>query len=125
MGYIFRFLESTDLGFINMTIKNLSTNRQVLKEMGEPLIVEENQSWIFCYESFKLVGFCAYTDNKILYFYTIPEFRNNGVFNELYNKLPLKEWTVIASNDSYPIFLKKGFKVVKNYKNCHKLIKKI
>lgn len=34
MGYIFRFLESTDLGFINMTIKNLSTNRQVLKEMG-------------------------------------------------------------------------------------------
>ena len=96
-----------------------------MKEMGEPLIVDRGQEWIFAYDKDILIGFCAYIKNRILYFYTIPEYRRKGVFNLLYNHLPEKEWQVVASNYSYPIFLKKGFEVIKNYVNCHRLIKKI
>lgn len=106
-------------------IKYISTSKECYKELGEPLLVEFGQTWLFDYCDNELRGFICYNKKTILYAYTLPKFRGKGVFNNLYEKLPYQEWNTIASNMSYPIFLKKGFEVVKNYVNCHKLIKKI
>lgn len=121
MEHLFRTVSSESYHFICDEIKYISTSGKAIKEMGEPFIVERGQTWIFAYLENELVGFCAYVGEKILYFYTVPEHRGKGVFNILYNEIPDRSWEVIASNDSYPIFVKKGFKVVKNYKTCHKL----
>lgn len=121
MEHIFKTVTSRSYHFICDEIKYLSTSRDVIKEMGEPLIVDRGQTWIFCYHNGDLCGFMAWYGVKILYAFTIPEMRRNGVFSTLYHELPDKSWEVVASNDSYPIFLKKGFVVVKNYKKCHKL----
>lgn len=121
MGYIFTTVASRSYHFICDEIKYLSTSREVIKEMGEPLIVDKGQTWIFCYHNGDLCGFMAWCGEKILYAYTKPDMRGNGVFSLLYSEIPDKPWEVVASTASYPIFLKKGFRVIKNYKNCHKL----
>jgi|SRR5690606_3441677 len=122
MGNIFRTVKSTSYHFICDEIKYLSTSRDVIKEMGEPLIVEKGKVWIFAYLGTELVGFISYYAESIIYAYTMPEFRGKGVFSLLYSELPTDvEWNVTASNASYPIFLKKGFTVIKNYSICHKL----
>lgn len=125
MGNIFRTIETKDKEIIVDAIKYIATDKVAIKEMGEPFIVSDNQTWLFCYHTNELYGFCAYTSNRILYFYTLPKYRGKGVFNTLYNLLPNREWQVISSNLSYSIFLKKGFRVIKNYVNCHRLIKTI
>ena len=121
MGYIFRIVKTSSRDFICDEIKYLSTSKEVIEEMGEPLLYNKNQWWHFAYIENKMAGFIAYSGNKILYAYTMPEFRNKGVFHHIYNSIPSKNWETIASNMSYPIFLSLGFKVVKNYKTCHKL----
>src|SRR5690606_41908039 len=110
--------------FVCDELRYLTPNREVIREMGEPIIIEKGQQWILCYYENLIVGFICFKNDKILYAYTSKIFRGKGVFNLLYSELPNRKWTTIASNMSYPIFLKKGFKVVKNYKNCHKLILK-
>lgn len=119
-----RIVKSKSKCFICNEIKFASTDRKVLKEMGEPFIYDESQTWIFAYKFDQLVGFICYDSKKILYVYVFTKFRNKGLFTVLYNELPTQEWKTIASNMSYKLFLNKGFEVLKNYKNCHKLIKK-
>lgn len=121
MGNIFESRITYDREEILNNIKYLGFEKEFLKEMGEPIILEDNQTWIFFYLSDKMVSFITYNHKKILYVYTLKEHRNKGLFDLMYKELPLNNWETIASNMSYPLFLKKGFKVVKNYKNCHKL----
>jgi len=92
--------------------------------MGEPFVYDPSQTWIFVYELEQLAGFICYNSKNILYVYIFPEFRNQGLFTVLYDELPIQKWETIASNMSYKLFLNKGFEVVKNYKNYHKLVKK-
>lgn len=125
MGHIFRILETQNIHEVVDIIKYISTSKECYKELGEPLLVDFGQTWLFSYQDEELRGFIAHNNTHILYAYTLPKFRGKGVFNLLYDKLPEQHWITIASNMSYPIFLKKGFEVVKNYVNCHKLIKKI
>lgn len=125
MGNIHRVLETQNIHEVVDIIKYISTSKECYKELGEPLLVEFGQTWLFDYEDNELRGFLTYNKTHILYAYTLPKFRGKGVFNILYEKVPYQSWITIASNMSYPIFLKKGFEVVKNYVNCHKLIKKI
>lgn len=119
-----RLVKSKSKYFICDEIKLISTDRSAIKEMGEPFIFDESQTWVFAYRYDQMVGFICYNLTKILYVYVLPEFRKRGIFTELYNELPPQKWEVVASNASYELFIKKGFEVVKNYKNCHKLIKK-
>lgn len=121
MGNLFRTIKTESHLFVCDELKYLSTNRKVISELGEPLIIEKGQYWILAYHLDILSGFISHKDNKILYAYTVELMRNKGVFNMLYNELPENDWETIASNMSYPIFIKKGFKVIKNYKTCHKL----
>lgn len=119
-----RLVKSKSKYFICDEIKLISTDRNAIKEMGEPFIYDESQTWVFAYRYDQMVGFICYNLTKILYVYVLPEFRKRGIFTELYNELPPQKWEVVASNASYKLFIKKGFEVVKNYKNCHKLIKR-
>lgn len=123
MGDIFRIIKSSSYYFICDEIKYLSTSKEVIKEMGEPLLVDKNQKWIFAYDKEgQLCGFIAYKKESILYVYVLPEYRGKGIFSILYNELPQNtSWNVLASNMSYPLFLRKGFTIIKNYKTCHKL----
>ncbi len=121
MGNIFRVLETQNIHEVVDIVKYISTSKEYYLEMNEPLLVDFGQTWLFDYQDSELRGFMCYNSTKILYAYTLPKFRGKGVFNNLYDRIPKKEWITVASNMSYPIFLKKGFKVVKNYVNCHKL----
>lgn len=124
MGYIFTILELESHYLVADELKMFTSNRDVIKELGEPIIVERGQKWILCMNGSDCIGFIGYNGNTILYAFTKKEYRNKGVFNFMYDNLPIQPWKTIASNISYPIFIKKGFEAVKNYKNCHKLIKK-
>lgn len=125
MEYFFRTIKSISLDYTINKIKELSTSKDVFKEMGEPLLVDKQQIWVFAFFKKELAGFICYNSNTILYVYTLPKFREKGLFTILYNELPFQDWKVIASNKSLNLFKRKGFKVVKNYKNCHKLELKI
>lgn len=107
--------------FIVQELNTLILNPEFIKEMGEPLICRMGQFWNFAYIDKTMVGFMVYDLGSILYAYTKKEYRNKGVFNELFNEVPAYVTKVVASNISLPIFLKKGFTVVKSYKICHKL----
>lgn len=123
MGDIFRILELYIPDDVSMILNRYTSNREVIKELGEPIIIEFGQQWIICLYNDAPIGFIGYNEKSILYAYVIKGFRNKGVFNMMYDKLPIQSWNTVASNMSYPIFIKKGFEVIKNYKNCHKLIK--
>jgi|SRR5690606_12169684 len=124
MEHICRTIKSESYFFVCEELKYLATNRKVISELGEPVIIEKGQSWILAYRNEMLIGFMCSQGNKILYAYVVELMRGQGVFSLMYSELPDRKWETVASNMSYPIFLKKGFEVVKNYKTCHKLIKK-
>lgn len=119
-----RIVKSISKHFICDEIKYISTDKIAIKEMGEPFIYDKNQIWVFIYNIDRLMGFICYNKTTILYVYVLPEFRGKHLFTILYNELPIQKWITIASNASYKLFIGKGFEVVKNYKTCHKLIKK-
>lgn len=102
-------------------IKDVCFSNEFISEMGEPIVYNEKQKWLFGYIGVKWASFICYEGNKIKYMYTRPEFRGNGYMYSLYDNIPNRKWKVVASNMSYSLFLKKGFSVVKNFKNCHKL----
>lgn len=119
-----RIVKSQSKHFICDEIKYISTDKDAIREMGEPFVYSKDQNWIFSYRFDQMIGFACYNKTHILYIYVLPKFRRRGLFSVLYNELPIQPWITIASNASYKLFLKKGFEVVKNYKKCHKLIKK-
>lgn len=101
----------------------LSISKEVLKELGEPLILDEKQNWYFAYLKKELAGFIVHNEDTIIYAYTLPEYRGKGIFNKLYNEIPDKGWKTVSSNKALPIFIKLGFKIIKSYNICHKLKK--
>lgn len=107
--------------FIVQELNTLILNPEFIKEMGEPLKYDRDQFWSIAYIDKVFAGFIVYNTGTILYAYTKKEHRNKGVFNELFYTVPNFVTKVIASNMSLPIFLKKGFKITKSYKICHKL----
>lgn len=111
------------LASISSVLRWVLMDRAFLKEMGEPLIWDKNQNWMLCYSGTELAGFMCYNGDTICYAYTFPLYRKQGVFSELHRQLPDRNWKVVASNASLPIFLHKGFTLIKSYKICHKLRK--
>lgn len=107
--------------FIVQELGTLILNPEFIKEMGEPLKYERGQFWSIAYIDKVLAGFIVYNLGTILYAYTKKEYRNKGIFNELFKEVPNYVTKVVASNMSLPIFIKKGFKITKSYKICHKL----
>lgn len=122
MEYL-RIVKSDSKHFIADEVKFLAIDPEYLQEMGESILYKPDRTFIFAYKSECMVGFIAYDYSTILYAYTVPAERGKGVFRSLFNELPNTNFKVVASNASLPIFLKLGFRVVKNYKTCHKLIR--
>lgn len=111
------------LACLSSVLRWILMDREFLKEMGEPLIWDKKQNWMLCYSGTELAGFMCYNSDTICYAYTFPKYRGQGVFSTLYRELPDRDWKVVASNMSLPIFLHKGFTIIKSYKICHKLKK--
>lgn len=109
--------------FVVQELGTLILNPEFIKEMGEPLKYDRGQFWQIAYVDKVFAGFIVYNLGTILYAYTKKEHRNQGVFNELFSNVPSYVTKVVASNLSLPIFLKKGFKLIKSYKICHKLMR--
>lgn len=114
MGYICRTIR--DKTGVAEALGSLSIDPGVIKELGEPLLFKDGQTWIFCGP-----GFICFDRSRILYAYTYPQYRRQGVLTYLYSKLPIQKWIVVASNSAFPFFQKQGFKIIKSYTNCHKL----
>lgn len=121
MGDIFTILELESHYMVADELKMFTCNREVLKELGEPIIIERGQRWFLCMFEGECIGFIGYNSSTILYAYVVKKYRGEGLFNLMYDNLPIQNWQTVASNMSLPIFIKKGFTVIKNYKTCHKL----
>jgi len=109
--------------FIVQELGTLILNPEFIKEMGEPLKYDRSQFWQIAYVDKIFAGFIVYNLGTILYAYTKKEYRNQGIFNKLFNTVPNCVTNVVASNMSLPIFLNKGFKLKKSYTTCHKLMR--
>lgn len=96
-------------------IKHVATNREAIKEMEGAFYVEDGQSWVIGFRRQLMVGFICYTDKEILYCYTMPEHRKTGVFSELYLQVPAGNYKTLTNNNSKDFFLKRGFKITKEY----------
>lgn len=119
------FVVSKSIHFVADELKLLSIDKKAITEMGEPFYFDKSQTWIFTYNKQReLLGFICHNNDTILYAYILPKFRKMGVLSSLYNQLEEREWKTVSSNASLNFFLKKGFIIVKSFKNCHKLIKK-
>lgn len=116
-------VKSSSLHFVAQEIGVVVITNPYLKEMNEPICWTPEQSWYIAYIDGGLVGFICHDNDTIKYAYTITRYRNKGVFLALYNEIPEQTWKVVASNMSLPIYQKLGFKIIKSYKICHKLIK--
>lgn len=116
-----RIIKFTDPALICNQIKYISTRKQALKEMDGPFIVEQGQSWLFGYKGNIMVGFVCYTSNEILYCYTFPEYRNQGVLTEIYSRIPSGKYKTLANENSKNFFLNRGFKVTKKFTKWNKM----
>lgn len=121
MGNLLKIIKQERKERICAGLKYFSTSKSVLKELGEPIIVEDDHICLFAVVVNNIVGFLSYNNSKILYVYVLPEYRKRGIFTKLYNELPKQNWIVMSSNLAKPIYEKRGFRVVKSYKTCHKM----
>lgn len=118
-----RIVKSQSAHFIAGELGTLLISEVFHNEMGEFIKWRGDQYWYFLYSESVMIGFICHNNDTILYAYTRPAFRLKGVFLKLYNEIPEQSWKVNSSNIALPIYLKLGFKIVKSYKICHKLIK--
>lgn len=118
-----RIVKSQSAHFIAGELGLLLISDVFYSEMGEFIKWSGNQYWYFSYSEGVMTGFICHNNDTILYAYTRPSFRNKGVFSALYNEIPEQSWKVNSSNIALPIYLKLGFKILKSYKICHKLMK--
>lgn len=123
MGHL-QIVKTCSLHFIANEIGSTIMTKKFIIEMGEPVIWMPDQYWYIASQDNEFVGFICHNNDTILYTYVRPQYRNKGVFSALYNEIPVQPWKTIASNLSLPIFLNKGFEIVKSFKICHKLTKK-
>lgn len=118
-----RIIKSQSAQFVAHELGVLLISVSFQNEMGEFIKWSGDQYWYFAYSEGIMVGFICHNNDTILYAYTQPSFRGKGVFSLLYNKIPEQSWKVISSNIALPIYQKLGFKIIKSYKICHRLIK--
>lgn len=118
-----RIIQSQSAHFVATELGTLLISAHFHSEMGEFIKWTGDQNWYFAYSEGVMIGFICHNNDTILYAYTRQSFRRKGVFLKLYNEIPERSWKVNSSNMALPIYLKLGFKIIKSYKICHKLMK--
>lgn len=121
MGYIFRIEIGLSIKETSDLLGHIPLNRNFIKELGEPLYYDENHEWVFCFHGINLVGFTCFNGNKILFMLVLPEYRKQGILQNIYNRMPNRQWWAICNNLSLQFFMKNNFEVVKSFKNWHKV----
>jgi|688.fasta_scaffold482277_2 hypothetical protein len=113
-------------------IAKYSLDKNVYKELGEPIFHNSNTKYCICLIDNISVGFISYEilDNICILKYCYIEniYRNKGIFKILHNtfikNLPKNVFKikVISSNYALPIYIKYGYIIIKEYKICSHLI---
>lgn len=111
-------------------------NKSVVAEFeGYPLLNNDRMTWFIIIENDQVLGFAAIDlQGDIAEFtnaYIIPEKRDKGLYQELYNERMnfckttgiIKKVKAICSNDSIEFYRQHGFTVVKSYVKWHKIEK--
>lgn len=121
----------------NNVVNNLSDyviNRDVFKELGEPILFDKGDIWFFYKKQKQAVGFCCVlpqkTSMKLKYIYVHPDHRKNGIFKELMNvaeedakEKGFDKITAVATNQAYPLYKKRGYETSKSWTNYHNVFK--
>lgn len=112
-------------------ISKFCLDKNVFKELGEPIFHTDNSKYIICCIDNICIGFLSYELKKeicnLKYCYIYKEYRNKGIFKKLHiifvDKLPnyIKYINVISSVFALPIYLKFGYIEIKKYKICSHL----
>lgn len=102
-------------------------NRQAIKELGGPIYDDPGKQWFVATQDGAALGICAMRLYRIAEFcsdYTVPRWRNQGVYRELFKArllhfrgYGLKAAFAMATPKSLPVFLANGFRVVRQFKN--------
>lgn len=111
-------------------------NRQVCKELGEPILIDKGDVFFIKKTGTKVIGFAAInkgSNNCLLkYMYVLPDKRGFGLFSELYTEVELYSKQIecpcikaVCTDSALPIYLKKNFKIDKGFKNYHKISKEL
>lgn len=107
--------------YSEIEVFKLATNKEVIKSLGEPILINATQEWLLFKEE-KLLGFICVEKEKVNYLYVMPEARKRGIARQLLNSVEAKE--AICTKDSEHLFLTSDFRVVREWKN-YKRVRKI
>lgn len=114
-------------------MKHLLWDKTAIKELGEPIIYSEYQTWLIGMEGDVMTGFMAYEEtNKdylVKYLYVLPEFRRLNIASQLYQKfeastLQDKPIKTVTTHVGLAFFNTKGFEITKEFVNYFKIEKK-
>jgi GNAT superfamily N-acetyltransferase len=118
-------------------------DENVFKELGEPILYKDDMSVIVALNKVRSsvfnydtpIGFIGYYpkgDNVVLnYLYVIPSMRGRGVASKLINAFEedlkqfedLEEVRLTATDSAMPMYVNKGYELVKSYVKFHKMKK--
>lgn len=57
--------------YLEIELFKLATNKEVVKSLGEPILINANQEWLLFKEEEKLLGFICVEKEKVSYLYVI------------------------------------------------------
>lgn len=124
-----------ELNVVN-NLKDYVINREVFKELGEPILFDEGDIWFFYKNGKDVVGFCCVLPQKssmrLKYIYVHPDHRKNGIFKTLMDvaeeetkEKGFDKITAVATNQAYPLYQKRGYETTKSWTNYHNVFKSI
>lgn len=104
-------------------IKFFSTSKSVLKELGEPIVYQEDCNIkAFLIENI-CVAFCMYGKNKLYYVYVNEKYRKNGIASNLISDISVGS-VAIVNNSVIDFYIKNNYKIVeftKKYSKAYKI----
>lgn len=100
-------------------IKEIENNKAIdflykNKAYKEKIYISNNDTWIGAIYDKNIIGCIGKKGKRIRCFYVIPNFRKNGIGADMLCEIIKNndELTAYATNYSYNLFLKHGFKVI-------------
>jgi len=103
-----------------IALQNWILNKEVIKELGEPLVYLEGDTWVINEK-----GFGCINDEKIRYLFVDKEFRNIGIGSILLKELEKYScnYELLAPKKVIDFYLKHNYKAEKFTVNWVKLYK--
>ena len=116
---------TNDYETIAENLKHYALNKEVYKELKEPILYDKNDTLIFCNE-----GFILFNKTKLKYLYIKKYHRNIGVGSKLIhemceklNRESINESIALIPIDKLSFYQKNGFIEIKRFVNYIKVKK--